>query len=702
MTLQEKLDLWVQITSVNPLEDKKKYTIHLDGRLSDYDIKKMNDRITETLQDDETGMFAEAYLSSYLKQFLEQKKLSLLELVNNKELSAFVDDVKRLHDSLIDTDADSIILNEAKKAMNFYGLPCDSLNTIDVIELRTSALRCINGKLQLLQFSSGNKKADSFKLSKDIYMFDNLDSLILCSAKGNLNGVTLGYIRDKEELTASFFAFIIKNGDNLYLLTDMPKYAHPVQKGMIRCPGRDMSNRINSNWFPYDTVANIDIGDLWGSGRYGTKETKDGLSTVINESSPYAVIGNIESLSQCEAFWFVMMASLIKKKFYEENLPMLPISYTRSMITSIMLEKTENALIVQNSLPSFELKEVEDIKETQDLEYEIKNEEYIGMYDYLAERYADKVDKSILNVISNTDKSKLIEDTYYKKSFGKKECYMRSLDLDNQAGTKEQIEYNLKWIARYNYANAIREEMEKDVEEKTPMLYDTIKGYITPRLEDIIKMHLNNELVGYKTKSHYFENILIDEKTPISKTLEFNKWYDNYTRYRYGYGIPRNANKADMKCHFTGKSAGVVITVKPRTAEELALVCGISIEELPEELQCYDRKTRKYTGNSILNNIDPFLSILEDEFNTLDFDIVIILSKKKYLEFCTLAGVEAVKFWQNEHPICHTSSKSDRKKDKCNGIYKRRWKNGHYVTDLAEKCKKCKWYNENITSEDEK
>ena len=460
LSLQEKLNLWVKITGVNPSEDKDKYTIYFNGRLSDYDIKKMNDRITETLQDDETGMFTEAYLLNYLNQFLEQKKISLFELVNNKELSSFVEDIRFLHNALIETDAESIIVDKAKKAMDFYDLPCN-LNAIDIIELRTSAMRCINGKLKTLQFSSGSRKADSFKLSKDIYMFNNLDALILCSAKGNLNGVTLGYIRDKEELTASYFAFIIKNGDNLYILTDMPSYAHPAQKGMSRCPGRDMSNRIEANWFPYETVANIDISDLWNKGRYGTKETKAELSTIINQDEPYAVIGTIESLSEYESFWFVMMASFIKKKFYDDEPPALPINYTRSMISSTLLEKTENALIVQNSLPSFELKEVEDIKETDNIEYQRKNEEYIGCYNYIADRYGDKVDKSVLNVISNTERAKCIEDTYFKERWGEKECYMRSLDLDNQAATREQIEYNLKWISRYNYAKAVMEEMKK-------------------------------------------------------------------------------------------------------------------------------------------------------------------------------------------------------------------------------------------------
>ena len=65
----------------------------------------------------------------------------------------------------------------------------------------------------------------------------------------------------------------------------------------------------------------------------------------------------------------------------------------------------------------------------------------------------------------------------------------------------------MKWLARYNYAKAVREEMKKDVEDKTSMLYDTIRGYITPRLEELIKMHLRQELVGYKTVSEGFKTV---------------------------------------------------------------------------------------------------------------------------------------------------------------------------------------------------
>lgn len=690
LSLEEKLSLWVKITGINPSEEKKSYTIYFDGRLSDYDVKRMNDRIIESLKYDETGIFAEAYLSIYLKKFIAEKSISLFNIIENEETFAFIEDVKTLNDAIKEVNAEQMIIDEAKKAMDFYKLPCN-LDALSVMELRSSAIKCMNGKLNLMQFASGDSKGDKFGLSKDIVMFESLDALIVCAAKGNLNGITLGYIRDGEDLTDSYFAFIIKTGENLYLLTDMPKYDHPAQKSMKRCPGRDMSNRINSNWFPYDTVANIDVSDLWDSGRYGVRETKKELSAKVNEDTPYAVIGTIESLDESEAFWFIVMADLIKKKFYDNECPKLPLSYTRSMINSILLEKTENALIVQKALPSMELKEVA-IEDTYGLTYQTDYSSDRDSYRYLVPRYDDKVDVSLLNIISNTDKALYIEDKYAKRDYwGKKTgCEYLSLELDNTAATEEDITYRQKWIARYNYAQQIKNAVKKDYEDKKDGLYETIGNYITPRIEELIKMHLRGELVGYGTERKGFDSRYTDKVIGISNIYEFEKWYkgdDGRGRYRYGF---TGYNKTDLKCAFTGKSAGVVLSVKPRTAEELALCCGISKDELPEELRHYDKnENMRYYGNSILNNIDPFLWVISDTFNEMRFDITILMSKAKYLEILKSLGMEPVKFWENEKPVCHTSSKEEG----CRGKYVNKWEGYHRECHLAKKCEKCKWYS---------
>lgn len=648
LNFKEMIALWVKITRVDPTEDNRSYTIYLDGRLSDYDVKRMNDRIKESLTYDDTGLFAECYLKVYFKKFLTNKNMSLLELITNKDADGLISDIKTLYYALEENDAEKQVLDEARKAMKFYNLPFE-LDLFSVIELRTSALNCINKKLRTMQFSSGTA-GDDFKMTRNIIMYKNLNALITCAAKGKINGVQLAYIRDKKRITDSYFAFVIKNGDNLYLLTDTPEYSHPLQSDMSRCPGRDMSNRIESNWFPYDTVADINVSDLWGSGRYGTSEKSTKLSTVLNEESLYTVIGTIDSLSQDEAFWFIMMLSLIKDKFYDKPAPKLPISYVGEMINTPLIEKSENALIIQDTLPSLNLGVI-DFENTKDIMYQTELLKFDNDNSPLIKRYKNQVNADLLNVISNTDKSIMIEDKYaIKDVFGEVQgCKYLSLDL-NQAGTKEELEYKQKWLLRYNYATEINRLIHEDYERNALSIREEIRNLISARIKDLIVMQLQGKLVGHK---------LIHSKEPMNFGQEYSEgkydlgkfmtttymWHKyDYHRVTYRFGHDEYSNLADVKCALTGKQGSLILHIEIKNADDLALVCGVSKDKLPLQLQDYDIRD-KYYGNPILNNIDPMVWHLKDEFNEMRFDINIALSKTEYKNLCKEAGVPVNKFW---------------------------------------------------------
>lgn len=648
LNFKEMIALWVKITRVDPTEDNRSYTIYLDGRLSDYDVKRMNDRIKESLTYDDTGLFAECYLKVYFKKFLTNKNMSLLELITNKDADGLISDIKTLYYALEENDAEKQVLDEARKAMKFYNLPFE-LDLFSVIELRTSALNCINKKLRTMQFSSGTA-GDDFKMTRNIIMYKNLNALITCAAKGKINGVQLAYIRDKKRITDSYFAFVIKNGDNLYLLTDMPEYSHSLRSDMSRCPGRDMSNRIESNWFPYDTVADINVSDLWGSGRYGTSEKSTKLSTVLNEESLYTVIGTIDSLSQDEAFWFIMMLSLIKDKFYDKPAPKLPISYVGEMINTPLIEKSENALIIQDTLPSLNLGVI-DFENTKDMKYQTELLKFDNDNSPLIKRYKNQVNADLLNVISNTDKSIMIEDKYaIKDVFGEVQgCKYLSLDL-NQAGTKEELEYKQKWLLRYNYATEINRLIHEDYERNALSIREEIRNLISARIKDLIVMQLQGKLVGHK---------LIHSKEPMNFGQEYSEgkydlgkfmtttymWHKyDYHRVTYRFGHDEYSNLADVKCALTGKQGSLILHIEIKNADDLALVCGISKDNLPLQVQDYDIRD-KYYGNPILNNIDPMVWHLKDEFNEMRFDINIALSKTEYKNLCKEAGVPVNKFW---------------------------------------------------------
>lgn len=692
LSLKEKLDLWVKITGVNPSETDKTYTIYLDGRMSDYDISKMNDKIQNALSYDETGVFAEAYLSIYLKQFLDNKKISIIDSIENEELSAFISDVRTLYEAVKKSNAEEIVMERAKKAMDFYHLACDRLSALNILDIHGSARKCVDSSLSLLQFSFG-QKGQEFKLSKDIYMFKDINSLILSVAKGTLNGVTLAYIQDDDMLTESYFGFVIKSGDNLYFLTDKPRYKHSAQRGVRRCPGRDMSRRIESNFFPYGSVGDLNVADLWGSGRYGISSSSGDL-LAVEDDKDYRIIGTIDSLEQEEAFWFIMVASLIKEKFYDNTPPRLEMSYTSGMTRGVNLEKQdETTLALWNSLPSMQISEIKDISETDGLAYDHDYSGRIENVQYILDRYADMVDKEVLNVVKGTEKAKLLEDTCYTKDYmGNKSGDYLALDLD-EAETEKDILYRQKWIARYNYAVATNKALADDYNDSQEHLYDTIEGYITPRLEDLVLMHLKGELIGKATKHENFATEYTENIEQISRAYEFNKWYDqSYSRTRYTFGH-YGYNKNDYKCVFTKKAAGVVISINPRNADELALVCGITKDKLPVQLQHYDGKSRHYYGNSILSNIDPFYWVIKDKFNEMDFSVIITVSKMEYIALCKKAGVPPIKFWENEKPSCFEETYGDNRV--CQGSQRRVYSNYSYDYVLCNKCKKCKWYKKN-------
>lgn len=102
-----------------------------------------------------------------------------------------------------------------------------------------------------------------------------------------------------------------------------------------------------------------------------------------------------------------------------------------------------------------------------------------------------------------------------------------------------------------------------------------------------------------------------------------------------------------MKCAFTGKKAGVAIVINPKSAECLAKVCGCSISELPEQMQHFGESIG-YTGNNLLDRLDPLSTYVDDPFQELTICITILVSKREYIALCKEAGVEAVKFWQQK------------------------------------------------------
>lgn len=673
MTLKEKLNLWVKITGLNPSEEKTSFSIDLSGKLSDYDIKVMDDKIKEVLQIDETGLFAEAYLGIYFKRFIKEKTVPLMDVIANAEMQEFTEDCRALYQSILETGAEEEIIRNAKSALDFYDLESDKLSAENIMDIVTSANYCINKGLKLDQITKGGFDEGSFKASSEVYMYRSISDVIRYAAKGAITGVSLCYIRNEKNIDESYFAFLIRNGENLYVLSDRPVYKYPIQRNYSRCPGRDMSRRIEGNWFPYSSLSGIDISDLWGGSRYGVSETDTELSNVIKEDAVRVRIGTLKSMDQCEAFWAVYMFQLIKEKFYDGKISCPELSCCKANIICPGLEDNERKEIVAaGNIPLIPLA-APTLDDANELEYDGHASQHL--YDYLIERYINKVNLKIMDLVDGRDNNfMLLPENSKTNDWGTKITpRYESLNL-NELRTEEELKYDQTWLARYNIAKAIADMEEKDYERNYALVKNAIVEIFRKSLRKTV-------LAGFRGE------------IPMNKTT-FDAFYDSslchYTKvFRKG---ENNWTKADYKSYFTGKKPSVVLTFRARTAEELAKLCNATVSELPEELQHYNYGLY-HQGNHLLHNYDPMDWVVKDHYNEKEFIFAVVLSVEETYGCQDEAGVAREDFWKSGLPRCYKRSyfvnATTEKATVENAVGTCKGQSRGF--DLCKKCEKCKF-----------
>ena len=505
MTLKEKLNLWVKITGLNPSEEKTSFSIDLSGKLSDYDIKVMDDKIKEVLQIDETGLFAEAYLGIYYKRFINEKTVPLIDIIANAEMQEFTEDCRTLYQAILETGAEEEIIRNAKSALDFYDLESDKLSAENIMDIVMSAKNCINKGLKLDQITKGRFDETSFKASSEVYMYRSISDVIRYAAKGAITGVSLCYIRNEKNIDESYFAFLIRNGENLYVLSDRPVYKYLIQRNFSRCPGRDMSRRIEGNWFPYSSLSGIDISDLWGGSRYGVSETDTELSNVIKEDAVRVRIGTLKSMDQCEAFWAVYMFQLIKEKFYDGKISCLELSCCKANIICPGLEDNERKEIVAaGNIPLIPLV-APTLDDVNELEYDGHASQHL--YDYLIERYINKVNLKIMDLVDGRDNDfMLLPENGKTNDWGTKITpRYESLNL-NELRTEEELKYDQTWLARYNIAKAIADMEEKDYERNYALVKNAIVEIFRKSLRKTVLAGFRGEIPMNKTTFDAFYN----------------------------------------------------------------------------------------------------------------------------------------------------------------------------------------------------
>lgn len=631
MTLEEKLQLWVDITGVSP-EDKRKSWNIIPNRISDYDIMQMHKKIKETMEYSNPVM-TEIILKDFFLQFLKDRKISLYELVTdngtNKEMLTKCSILFHSFSSI--TKEESHMKESLRNMLAFYGkdICMEDIDTYDAASLYISAKKNME-KLRTVQFRKGKKSKTAPKFVKDIYLFNSIDEVIkgICSFPENT--VMLCYIHDSEESSGSYFCYVIKNEQNIYLMGDMPDYAHPYQKFMSRCPSRDMAERINASFFPY-SMAGVDL-----SCRYAVDDDHQ-------KQEDFVLLGKFSSMQMDELIWNIYMLQFIKEKFFDEEYECDEISYTGNMLDTPLIKKNETALAVYHNFPSMELPVLQSIQETDGLTYgsEKNIHKSQGVFKNVIERFADKVDIMDCQMFGESDTTKLItgHDTWGR------ELTTDFLNVNKNAfGTKAEIERRQKWTARFNYATKINQLAEKEYKETSGQVRKWYEDKVLEHLPQIIEKAIKGELTNKYRVEHHFGSIQYQGNGKENVSLVKKEMANNVSGMYFYPGNERR-NISEYKCLLSGTKGTIRLSIAPYDISDICNMLDISIEEVPVQIRDWCSVRKQNVGNYLIGDYDPMDWVIRDYWYNMNFGVALILSKRAYNEKRKEYGLPEDKFW---------------------------------------------------------
>lgn len=662
--LDEALELWRTITGIKPAADGMRTT-------GAYTAVKAYEELMEAAELDPTDITATLLLSHQLNEYLGEQRVSLGQLLREPAgIAARMAPISKLNDFLNDEDlldTRNRFINAVRAALTQYGVAGRDdveklLSDPDMVAiLRRDALRSIK-TLRVDQFLDGSPEPAGIRpvYTKVVHQWWNVNSM-LAALTSMPAGVSVNMIRHPGGYQ-SYFAFVIRNGGNLFVLTDMPEHAHPLASGMSRRPDRELQERAARHWFPYDL---LDVAYDEESGRLYIAATSE--RSLVAYQPAARPLKPIAELDPPVVVWLAMMFDLIVERFWKQGFKAPALSYTGEMLAneSRLISAAHGAnlpvpLYEPIGLPALTLEEVHSsaVAEAQ------VGRKYDNPHAWMEERYKDRVLPETLNLTGRPETVLFIEagaDRVSTEEDGgsarnslshwdkiKLEEGRTTLNLVNATafGTREQVEADRMFIARSNYASQIDRLAGKEYEARKDEVGKWYWDRIKANKDNLILWSGNTELwcaghAGGTFGGGYRGHHNATRCRPVSAASNGEKtgqrWYHNLIwRSVIGettWGMSRGKLLGDFEltrgaiCVLNDTKASYFVTFAPTTPSEIALLAGCTVEDLPDVLQHWTLEDH-YRGNEILNRIDPLVWKVTNPWLDMDFRVSLAFSKR--------------------------------------------------------------------------
>lgn len=670
------IELWEKMTGTKV--DSRSFSGTIGQTFSIYSANKRIQQARELGDDTSLTLVIRHLLDEYALNV--SFSFSLAEILDGvaDEFETIFEPAQELK-TFLDTDGirapQQAFFDECCLALSFYreqAMVDFSGRTREMIERQSGmiALDAINDldKLTKLTMFDGQPDEDANpKVNHLIFAFDNLEELIDHGAQIP-NGFSLCAIVSPH-ISDSYFVLVIRNGGHVTIVTDKGNYTHPLQQERMRSRNdRYNLDRIENSRFPYDLL-NIE----WSDNGRRAEAGKTGQG-IMESDTGFRVLATLKDLDDWDLLWFHFFIQQCQQRYFVDRVRE-PVMATGSMIRLTHRWAGEDRFPV----PSTQVIEF-DARSSKELSTEFMHtlepdwENRANPNVWMEKRFADQVPEDALYIPPSAFKhgDELVKLTVDKNGtrVSKEDATglawydreklnpinIRPLDL-HSLDTRERVIRDAHFMARHNQTMVIKELVNVDYEARQKEVMQWFNKAVVKNLPNFI-----DDLLSLNHEAFYIDSAEFDKHVSDlsqrgggvfsqintrsgGRRRDIMVSYEPVAKQRIisresEERFPDTRNELDLvdyiegcyRCYLDSDDpAQLFLRLHVATVADIMKLTGLSMDEIPPEL--HSRGLRVYTGNSILDRIDP-LATLDNPWDKLP------------LRFCLPVSLKSFKAWR--------------------------------------------------------
>lgn len=527
--------------------------------------------------------------------------------------------------------------------------------------LNLDAFQAMSRLTRLTAFAGDLGTAQEPQLSRFVFAFQTLEQMLQHS-RVIPEGFSLCTILC-QSISDSYFVLVVRNGQQVTLLTDKGTFAHPLQQGMMR--GRnDRYNqyRIVESHFPYSLLRIV-----WEDrGRRAVAGDSRALAPVENDIPS---IGSLSDLAPDELLWLHMLIEQCRIKYFQQKQvePRLALGSQLQIDHEWLPSQERNLPAILGGLPHLEVKSSAEL--TTDFMHTLEPK-WSGKRTpnrWMERRYAAEVPGEALYIPESAMNTKplLLEHTGTCTRISRKTPdYMPTTGLPNQVqlqpissdllATPEAVARDAHYIARSNQAAVIKVLARQDFEARRVEMLEWFYRKAKKHLPHILEALLTGDSTPFQLDQPKFQH-LHDQLgfRPTGATARRKVQFEyipsckqHLPRKTDGPSLAKTLKLVHLRdlcvcCVLSNwEGAQVFVSVPVTNALDVINLTGTPWEKLPEELQYFGMP--EAGGNSILERLDP-LHKLANPWNSFAPRFVVPVGLRGLKEFRKARGLATPK-----------------------------------------------------------